>query len=121
MKRQNLILKPITVVVISDGVPDVTARTASAMEDDRYRRIDLEPLEFLSRNVTVRLLYSNPQVAVRWEQEIPRRRVRMWTVDDEVMAGWRSQVTPGLEVEEQERLWTWIRENVDFRVRRRLI
>jgi hypothetical protein len=121
VKRQNLILKPITIVVISDGVPDVSARAGDGAQDARYARIDLEPLEFLSRNVTVRLLYASPTVAVRWEQDVPRNRVRMWTVDDEVMRGWRTQVTPGLELTEQERLWTWIEENVDFRVRRRLL
>ncbi len=120
VKRQNLILKPITIVVISDGVPDISVRAAEA-QDDRYRNIDLEPLEFLSRNVTIRLLYPSPQVAVRWEQEIPRRRVRMWTVDAEVMRGWAAQITSGAQPAEQERLWTWIEENVDFRVRRRLL
>jgi hypothetical protein len=121
VKRQNLVLKPITVVVISDGVPDVSARAGEDGRDARYRNIDFQPLEFLSRNVTVRLLYPSPTVAVRWEQDVPRRRVRMWTVDAEVMRGWRDQITPGLELEEQERLWTWIEENVDFRVRRRLL
>jgi len=120
VKRQNLVLKPITIVVISDGIPDVSVRTAGA-EDERYRKINLEPLEFLSRNVTVRLLYASPTVAVRWEQDVPRRRVRMWTVDAEVMKGWTGQITPGAELDEQERLWTWIDENVDFRVRRRLL
>jgi hypothetical protein len=37
------------------------------------------------------------------------------------MNGWRSQITLGLPLDEQERLWTWIKENVDFRVRRRII
>ena len=121
VKRQNLILKPITIVVISDGVPDVTARRTAEEEDDRYGQINLEPLEFLSRNVTVRLLYPSPQVAVRWEEDIARRRVRMWTVDAEAMQGWRGQITPGLDVDQQERLWKWIKDNVDFRVRRRLL
>lgn len=122
VKSRNLILKPLTVVIISDGVPDISARAAAANADDeRYRTISLEPLEFLSRNVTVRLLYASPSVAVRWEQEIPRRRVRMWTVDHEVMNGWSAQVAPGRAIEQQESLWVWIKENVDFRVRRRLI
>jgi hypothetical protein len=120
VKRQNLTLKPIAIVVISDGVPDLTSRGTNG-DDDRYRSIDLEPLEFLSRNVTVRLLYANPQIAVRWEQEIPRRRVRMWTVDAEVMEGWRSQIAPGETLENQGALWNWVSENVDFRVRRRLL
>lgn len=122
VKRQNLTLKPIAIVVISDGIPDVTTRTVAAgAEDDRYSRISLEPLEFLSRNVTVRLLYASPQVAVRWEQDIERRRVRLWTVDHEVMNGWSGQLTPNARLDRQERLWTWIKENVDFRVRRRLL
>ncbi len=121
VKRQNLILKPVTVVVISDGVPDVTARAASRDEDARYRSINLEPLELLSRNVTVRLLYANPGVIERWERDIPRRRVRMWTVDGEVMKGWRAQISPGLALEQQSDLWKWVSDIVDFRVRRRLL
>ena len=118
VQRQNLTLKPITILVVSDGVPDVTSR---ADADDRYRTIDLDPLEYLSRNVTVRLLYPNPEVAVRWEQDVPRKRVRMWTVDDEVMVGWRSQISLGAPVDQQDLLWKWIRENVDFRVRRSVL
>jgi hypothetical protein len=113
VKRQNLILKPLTIVVVSDGVPD-------AGQDDRYSRINLEPLEYLSRSVTVRLLYATPTVAVRWEEDIERRRVRMWTVDAEVMRGWRSQITLGRPLDEQDRLWTWVKENVDFRARRQM-
>ncbi len=121
VKRQNLILKPLTVVVISDGVPDVTARAASRDDNSRYGNINLEPLEMLSRNVTVRLLYANPGVIERWERDIPRRRVRMWTVDGEVMKGWRAQISPGLTLEQQSDLWKWVSDIVDFRVRRRLL
>jgi hypothetical protein len=117
VKRQNLVLKPLTIVIISDGVPDVRSR---AGEDDRYSRISLEPLEFLSRRVTIRLLYATPTVAVHWEQDIPRRRVRMWTQPDEVMRGWREQITPGPPVDQQESLWTWIDEIVDTRASRRI-
>ncbi len=120
VKQRNLMLKPISIVVISDGVPDITASGANG-GDDRYKKIDLDQLEYLSRNVTVRLLYANPQVAVHWEQDIPRRRVRMWTVDGAVMEGWRNQIVPGASLENQEALWIWIAENVDFRVRRRLL
>ncbi len=116
VKRQNLILKPLTIVVISDGVPDVRERADA--QDSPYRSINFKPLEYLSRNVTVRLLYANPTIAVNWETHIERNRVRMWTVDGEVMEGWREQIVPGLALEEQELLWQWIAENVDFRVRR---
>ncbi len=120
VKQRNLNLRPINIIIVSDGVPDVTARGTNG-DDERYRRINLEPLEYLSRNVTVRLLYANPQSSVRWEEEIPRRRVRMWTVDDAVMRGWRDQIVPGEQLDRQEALWKWIAENVDFRVRRRLL
>ena len=120
VKQRNLTLRPINIVIISDGIPDLTSRGSNG-SDNRYKKIDLEPLEFLSRNVTVRLLYADPTVSVRWEQDIPRRRVRMWTVDSQVMEGWRDQVVAGEELEAQAALWKWIKENVDFRVRRRLI
>ncbi len=45
----------------------------------------------------------------------------MWTVDGEVMAGWREQVSAGRSLEEQHALWEWIADIVDFRVRRRLL
>ena len=120
VKQRNLSLKPISIVIISDGIPDLTSRGTNG-DDDRYQKIDLGPLEYLSRNVTIRLLYASPQIGVRWEQDIPRRRVRMWTVDSQVMEGWRSQVVAGVELERQDALWLWIAENIDFRVRRQLI
>jgi hypothetical protein len=41
----------------------------------------------------------------------------MWTVDDEVMATWRSHYHAGTAPESQAELWKWISDNVDFRVR----
>jgi len=67
----------------------------------------------------VRLLYASPTVSVDWERKVERQRVRMWTVDAQVMNGWKEQLTPDLELDSQEILWTWINENVDFRVRSR--
>ncbi|MFP4623062.1 MAG: hypothetical protein ACLFRX_02660 [Gemmatimonadota bacterium] len=89
VKRQNLALAPINLVLLSDGVPDLGP---GATDTGRYGGIDLDPLEHLARNVTVRLLYPDPTVAVRWEREVPRGRVRMWTVDATVMRGWRDQL-----------------------------
>jgi hypothetical protein len=79
------------------------------------------PLEFLSRSTTVRLLYPTPTVAVNWERGVDRRRVRLWTVDAQVMAGWRAQLAPGAPPEAQAGLWKWIADNVDFRVRARVL
>ena len=114
IKRQGLVLAPLNVVLFTDGLPDVKG---SGSGDDRYKRIDVSPLEYLSRTVTVRVLYPTPTVAVQWERQVPRRRVRMWTVDNEVMATWQKQVTPGAPAESQDKLWKWIADNVDFRVR----
>ena len=71
--------------------------------------------------MTVRLLYASPTVSVAWEQDIDRRRVRVWTVDDEVMPGWREQFEADLGSGDGERLWTWVKDNVDFRVRSRVL
>jgi hypothetical protein len=118
VKRQGLVLAPLDVVVLSDGIPDETRRS-SADTTNAYARIDVSPLEFLSRSVTVRLLYGSPTASVAWERQIERQRVRMWTVDDQVMAGWREQADRGQSPELEDDLWKWIGDNVDFRVRSR--
>jgi hypothetical protein len=100
VKRRNLTLAPLNIVILSAA-------------------IDLNTLEYLSRSVTVRLLYPSPSVAQDWERRVPRRRVRMWTVDAPVMHGWREQIITGIPVEEQDGLWRWVKDNVDFRVRSR--
>jgi hypothetical protein len=84
---------------------------------DPYAGIDLAPLEFLSRSVTVRLLYASPTVGDSWKKQIRRKRVRLWTEEAQVMAGWRTQLKPGLPLERQADLWKWVHDNVDFRVR----
>ncbi|UCG87110.1 MAG: hypothetical protein JSW71_00765 [Gemmatimonadota bacterium] len=120
VKRQGLILAPLNVVVLSDGVPDATGR-ATAEGQSAYSQIDVSPLEYLSRSVTVRLLYGSPTSSVAWEREIKSRRVRMWTVDEQVMSGWREQLEPSLSADVQDGLWSWIQDNVDFRVRSRVL
>ena len=119
IKRQNLVLTPLSIVLLSDGLPDTPAAPDDTLGP--YGAISLEPLEFLSRSTTVRLLYPEPTIAVRWERAIDRRRVRLWTQDRQVMGGWRAQLVPNLPAEEQHGLWTWIKDNVDFRVRARIL
>jgi hypothetical protein len=116
-KERGLILAPLNVVVLSDGVPDVTPGTRLPAGTNPYSRIDLSPLEFLSRSVTVRLLYANPTVGDNWKKIIARRRVRLWTQEAQVMAGWHQQFKPGVPLAEQKDLWKWVQDNVDFRVR----
>ena len=116
VKRNNLVLAPLSVVMFSDGVPDFPGR--SLPPEQLYAKVDVTPLDYLSRSVTVRLLYATPSVSQNWEQFVPRKRVRLWTQDAEVMQGWRRHVAPGAVAEEQDALWDWTKEIVDFRVRR---
>jgi hypothetical protein len=114
-KDRNLTLAPICIMIITDGVP------ATGVREDKttYEHIDLDPLEYLSRRVTVRLTYLDPIVAKRWRDNVPARRVRIWTVPGEVMEGWKEQMQPGVTVAKQDKFWRWVKDNVDFRVRAR--
>jgi hypothetical protein len=115
VKRQNLVLSPIDIVMFTDGLPDTPAEKGDTLA--KYKKINLDDLEYLSKSVTVRVLYPRPTVAVNWERRVPRHRVRMWTVDDEVMNTWRNHYRDGMVPESQDALWKWIADNVDFRVR----
>lgn len=117
VRRNNLVLAPLNIVLVSDGEPDFPGAGRLTAEQ-RYARIDLSPLEFLSRNVTVRLLYADPPIAQQWERRVPRKRVRVWTQDAEVMRGWRRHVDAGTPLVQQDSLWSWVRNIVDVRVRR---
>jgi hypothetical protein len=78
----------------------------------------MSPLEFLSRNVTVRLLYADPPIAQLWERKVGRKRVKLWTQDAQVMRGWRRHQLAGYPMERQDSLWSWVQHIVDARVRR---
>jgi hypothetical protein len=119
IKRQNLVLAPLNVVLVSDAVPDVPGAPGDTLGP--YAQVKVAPLEYLSHSTTVRLLYPTPSVAVRWERGVDRNRVRLWTVDAQVMAGWRAQMMPGVPPDAQKQLWQWIADNVDFRVRARVL
>lgn len=116
-KERNLLLRPVTILIVTDGVPDPSPG-AAAGSPAVYGAIDLGPLEYLARRVTIRLAYPSAPVAERWRTLVPRQRVRLWTVDDVVMKGWRAQLRPDPDPAHQDRLWKWVRENVDFRARR---
>ena len=118
VKERNLVLAPVTVTIVTDGVPDFTVarKKKTPTTASMYAHIDLTPLEYLSRRMSVRLAYVSPKVGKQWREQVPRNRVRLWTVDAEIMRGWRDQIDPG-GPEKQDRLWAWIRHNVDFRVR----
>jgi len=117
IKRQNLVLAPLNIVLFSDGVPDFPG--AGRMSAPQlYAKIDVSPIEYLSRNVTIRLLYAQPTVAQNWEKLVPRNRVKIWTQDQNVMVGWHRHEVQGVAMEQQDSLWSWTQQIVDFRVRR---
>ncbi|HEY3221422.1 MAG TPA: hypothetical protein VGJ80_11870 [Gemmatimonadales bacterium] len=117
IKRQNLVLAPLNIVMFSDGLPDLPG--ARRMDPKAlYAKVDLSPIEYLSRNVTVRLLYADPPVAQNWERLVPRSRVKIWTQDANVMVGWHRHEVAGVAMERQDSLWSWTEQIVDFRVRR---
>ncbi|HEV7389797.1 MAG TPA: hypothetical protein VGN73_14390, partial [Gemmatimonadaceae bacterium] len=93
VKRQNLVLSPLNIIMLTDGIPDTPSEKNDSLS--KYKKISVSGLEYLSKNTTLRILYPRPTVAVHWEKNVPRRRVRMWTVDDEVMATWRSHYHAG--------------------------
>lgn len=142
-RKRGLALAPMDIVIVTDGAPDMrlanidTAAAASsgtgsrggiagasaagpASADAAYRSVELDPLEYLSHSLTVRLLYPEPSVAAAWERNVQRHRVRIWTADATVMAGWRSQLDAGQGTGDRSALWAWIRDNVDHPVRGRL-
>ncbi len=118
IRNKNLVLRPVSVVMVSDGKPDIKREG----ETD-YRSIDLSPLEKFSRNITLRLLYTDPVTGRNWQTKVPRRRVKIWTQDADVMTTWNDSTIyqHGEPVKEQERWLEWTADNVDFGVRARRV
>lgn len=88
-----------------------------------FRSINLKPLEILSRNITVRVLYTSAGTGRSWQTEVPRSRVKIWTQDAEVMVSWKEPAIFASDkpVMEQEKFVRWIEENVDFGVSARRV
>jgi len=118
VKSKNLVLRPISIVMISDGIPDVQRNG----ETD-YRSVDVAPLERLARSVTIRLLYTSPVVGKSWQTRVKRKRVKIWTQDAEVMVSWKDEkiFVPDTPLEGQDRFFAWVGDNVDFGVRSRRV
>lgn len=118
VRSKNLVLRPVAVVMVSDGVPDLSRDGTTGFDS-----IVVEPLERLARSVTVRLLYTNAVVGRSWQTEVKRRRVKVWTQDADVMVAWRDSkiMLPAAAISEQERFFGWVHDNVDFGVRARRV
>src|SRR5881409_3021909 len=109
---KKLIMKPISIVLLSDGKPDLGGTSRS----EKFRGIQLKPLENLSRNITLRVLYTDAVTGKFWRDEVPRKRVKVWTQDAIVMTEWKNPKTfiPGRGSAEQLKFFAWVRDNVDF-------
>jgi hypothetical protein len=120
VRDRNLILKPISIVMISDGKPDVPTGNKQTAD---FRDIIVKPLELLARNITVRLLYTDAVTGKNWQTEVPRKRVKIWTTDAKVLEAWDNPnvFLPDTPFEKQERFFKWIKDNVDFGVRSRRV
>ena len=114
---KKLILKPLSIVLLTDGVPDIGGNTRS----EKFRNLELKPLERLSRNITLRILYTDAVTAKCWRDEVPRKRVKVWTQDAIVMTDWKNPKTmlPGKAFPEQQKFFSWLKDNVDFQPRLR--
>ncbi|MDX1617522.1 MAG: hypothetical protein R3224_01970 [Balneolaceae bacterium] len=124
IRNRNLVLRPVSVVMVTDGKPDApNVQEGADSERARYRNIDLSPLERLSRNITVRVLYTDPVTGKNWQTLIPRRRVKIWTQDAEVMTTWNDSTiyVPERPIAEQDRWLEWTADNVDYGVRARRV
>ncbi len=112
VRNRKLILRPISIVLVSDGIPDVPGGGSD------FKRINLQPLENLSRNITIRLLYTSPDVGKAWQTKVRRSRVKVWTQDAPVMVSWKdsSIFLTNKSPEDQQKFYSWIRDNVDYGV-----
>lgn len=114
VKNRQLVLRPISIVMLSDGKPDVKKEGQTD-----FNSLIVKPLERLARSVTLRLLYTDAVTGQNWQTKVKRRRVKIWTQDAKVMSSWKDPniLLPDVQMEEQERFFKWIHDNVDFGVR----
>lgn len=118
--QKKLILKPISIVLMTDGDPDMGGMNSSDPDKmKKFRNLNVAPLEGLSRNITVRVLYTDAVTAKNWRDEVPRKRVKIWTQDAVVMAEWKDSklMLPDTPYANQKRFFGWVKENVDFQPR----
>lgn len=119
VKSRKLVFKPISIVMLSDGIPDAPKKNGK----HDYRSIKVRALENLARDITVRVLYTNAAVGENWRTKVPRQRVKIWTTDANVMRYWKDKhiMVPGRKFAKQDRFFSWVKENVDFNVPRQRV
>ncbi|SMF32798.1 hypothetical protein [Pseudobacteriovorax antillogorgiicola] len=119
MKNKKLVMKPTDIILLSDGIPDAPKVKGKA----DYRSLKLKPLENLSRKITVRVLYTSAVTGSQWQSSVPRNRVRVWTQDANVMKMWEAPdiFLKGKPFAKQDRFFNWLRQNVDWSVRKKTV
>ncbi|MBT7608681.1 MAG: hypothetical protein HN576_02925 [Bacteriovoracaceae bacterium] len=115
VKQKNLVLSPISIVMLTDGVPEIAKGKTKKAIKQAYSKINLSHLEYLARNVSIRILYASPKVGNNWRNYVPTSRIKVWTIEPETMNGWKDQLARNGKTG----LWKWTRDNVDLRIRSR--
>lgn len=119
VRNKKLVLKPISIVMLTDGVPDAPKKNGKY----DYRSIDFKQLESLARDITLRVLYTSASTGIDWQTKVPRQRVKVWTQDANVMKEWKSPtiIQPGMPFDKQKRFFEWVNDNVNFKVPRKRV
>jgi hypothetical protein len=114
VKDRKLILRPISILLLSDGIPDYPGQ-----HHHDVKSLNVKPLELLSRNVTVRLIYTSAVTGKEWQDKIKRQRVKIWTQDADIMETWNDPkiFVPTKPITDQEKFFAWVKDNIDFPVR----
>jgi hypothetical protein len=113
VKQKNLVLHPIDIIMVTDGVPEIAGRSKTAIKQG-YQKIDIASMEHLAREINIRILYANPKVGYNWRNYVPTKRIKIWTVEPRVMYGWTDQK----KRLGQKALWQWMDDNVDLKISR---
>jgi len=116
IKRQNLVLAPLNIVLVlrrRGPIPGAGRMSAPQL----YAKIDVSRSN-ICRATSRSVAYAQPQVAPKLGKLVPRNRVKIWTQDQNVMVGWHAMRSRASAMERQDSLWSWTQQIVDFRVRR---
>ncbi|MBI2619536.1 MAG: hypothetical protein HYW57_05590 [Ignavibacteriales bacterium] len=118
VRNRKLVLRPISVVMVTDGIPDIRKEGKTD-----FRSVNVKPLESLSRNIIVRVLYTSAETGRSWQTSVPRSRVKIWTQDAKVMVSWKDPAIfePDRPLEEQKGFVRWVEDNVDYGVSARRV
>ena len=73
VKRQNLVLSPLNIVMLTDGIPDTPSEHNDSLS--KYKKINVSGLEFLSKNTTLPVAREIVGAYIRSDVKLP------WYID----------------------------------------